>query len=372
MSIATTLFLPRDQPVHLYDAYTGAVRGTYAPYNGLDEMEAPNVVRFSNDGRIILAAGFRTDRVIHTFNADTPGRSTSMLRLGKTRHSSDGQKGLVSAVSFASVNNNSTNTLVAVGTYAPGSIYIYDLRAGLLPSGTVWNGICIAGHGKGRSRKKRRFVEKDIVLDNDNTEPINNSTSMKGVNDPNWFSNAKEVWFRSKTHGGVTQVEFAPTKEHILYSASRRSNCIISWDLRMLSDDPDYQSNPISGLGTFQTNNDTNQRIEFDLDSNGETIYVGSKDECLGIYNLSTGKLTDTIKGFGGVVNGVSHAYQQNGEFCLALATGSRTFPTEADFENEGCGYTTTVTSQSNLFLYKRKKSSNVCNNILEGSSYSS
>ena len=89
-----------DQPVHLYDAYTGAVRATYRPFNAMDEMESPTVAIFSGNGQKILAAGFRTDRTIHIFDAAVPGRDSTILHLGKTRRSSDGQKGLVSALSF--------------------------------------------------------------------------------------------------------------------------------------------------------------------------------------------------------------------------------------------------------------------------------
>jgi len=341
----------RDQPVHLYDAYSGSVRATYCPFNALDELEAPNVVRFSGDGQQILAAGFRTDRTMHIFDTARPGRSsTTVLRLGKTRRSSDGQKGLVSAITFG---GQATKQVVAAGTYAPGSIYIYDLRGGRQPTGTILNGVCVVGRGKGHSRKKRRFVDSGVASGDDN-----HRNSGEGMVDggENWFSDAKAKWFRSKAQGGVTQVEFAPTEEYILYSASRRSNCVISWDLRMLSDDPDHQSNPIRGLASYATSNDTNQRIEFDVEANGSTMYVGSQDNCVRIYDISSGKLTGIVDGLDGVANGVSHAYQRNGDDSyLAVALGSRTFPSEEDIENERFSSPPDLTP-GNLHLYKMKK----------------
>ena len=99
------------------------------------------MVHFSRDR--IFCAGFRTDRVLHIFNAAVPGRDSTVLRMGKTRHSSDGQKGLVSSLA-----STPDARYFAVGTYAPGSIYVYDDRAGNFSDHTVLNGLCVvAGAG---------------------------------------------------------------------------------------------------------------------------------------------------------------------------------------------------------------------------------
>jgi len=347
---ATCCFLAtaREQPIHLYDAYSGAVRATYSPYNRLDEMEAPNVVSFSGDGQQIVAGGFRTDRTLHIFDTALPGRtSKTILHLGKTRRSNDGQKGLVSAVSFGGGGEGSS-PIVAVGTYAPGSIYIYDLRSGQQPTGTILNGLCVVGHGVGNSRKKRRFAETTVGKDN-----ASDGINVENKDDGNWFSNAKAKWFRTKAQGGVTQLEYSPSDSYILYSSSRRSNCIISWDLRMLSGNTDHQSNPVRGLSSYATNNDTNQRIEFDIESKGKMLYVGSTDSRIMIYDLASAEHTGTLDCLDlGVVNGVTHAYQSNGASYLAVATGSRQFPTEEDIENER-DFSKAGKPAGNLLLYK-------------------
>jgi WD40 repeat protein len=134
----TLLLHFRDQPIHLFDAYTGEIRATYCPYNALDAMESPAVVSFSSDGQRVMAAGFRSDRVIHVFDTATPGRDSTCLRLGKTRRSSDGQKGHVSALTFSS-----NERVFCVGTYSPGSIYVYDERTGQQPSATILNGVVV-------------------------------------------------------------------------------------------------------------------------------------------------------------------------------------------------------------------------------------
>lgn len=296
----------------MYDAYVpDHVRASYRPYNSLDEMEAPNVVEFSKDGQQIFCAGFRTDRTIHVFETAIPGRDSTVLRLGKTRRSRDGQKGLVSALDMRD------SSMVAVGTYAPGSIYIYDLRTGQ-PSGTILEGTCVVGHGKRHCSKKRRFVAS---CENATTEMTEINSEFESGD---WFTAAKGKWFQSKAQGGVTQLQFASNQEFMLYSASRRSNAIIAWDLRMLSGLADYQSRPIRGFASYETCNDTNQRLEFDMDE--RTLYVGGQDHCVRLYDLLTGKYQNRINGLDDSANGVSRTLL-HGRSLLAVATGARRFP---------------------------------------------
>jgi len=300
----------RDQPAHLMDAYTGNIRATYRPYNALDEMESPTVVAFSSDGQKVVTAGFRTDRIIHVFDTAVPGRESIVLHLGKTRRSSDGQKGLVSAMEFAK-----DARIFCVGTYAPGSIYVYDDRMGQQPSGTVLNGLAVVGHGRNSARKKRHFAS---IQDEDGEE--------------RWLSAAKIKWFQSRAQGGVTQLLL--DRDYILYSASRRSDAIICWDLRMLSGNPHYQSNPVRGLGSYKTDSNTNQRLEFDLDETGQTLYVGGRDKCVRIYDVKSGDLNGSIDHLDDVANGLSYTYNSSlNRGLLAVATGSRRFPFEEDLD---------------------------------------
>ena len=307
--------------MHLYDAYNGRIRATYRPFNALDEMESPNVVSFSPDGQRVYAAGFRSDRMIHVFDTAIPGRDSTVLRLGKTRRSTDGQKGMVSAIAFSP---QTFNHVFCVGTYSPGSIYVYDDR---LPNavGTVLHGgVCVVGHGKGHSRKKRRFVEMD-----------EGETSEGAVG--NIFSAAKVRWFQTRAQGGVTQLSFPPSNEYMLYSASRRSNAVLCWDLRMVSGNEDYASCPIRGVSSFATNSNTNQRLEFDFDEDGRRIFVGGVDNCVRIYNVQSGKQLGLVDGLDDAANGVSYTYNAASKSgLLAVAVGARRFQDDTDDEEEG------------------------------------
>ena len=321
----------RDQPIHLIDAYTAAIRATYRPYNGMDEMESPTVVEFSPDGGRIFAAGFRTDRTLHVFRTDLPGRESDVLKLGKTRRSKDGQKGMISSVAFpqyahndAGGSNGDTSmmgnplhnpSIFAVGCYSPGSIYIYDDRMPSEdnPAGTVLHGgVCVVGHGKAFSRRKRRFasISKDGagVENNDasNTGNKEGHGAEEEEEEEDIFSAAKVKWYQSRARGGITQLTWSPAGDHILYSASRRSDAVLAWDLRMLSGDA---SRPIRGMAAYARDGDTNQRLEFCFDDYGKHMFVGSRDRCVKIYDVATAKLVNEIS-TGDVdspVNGVSY-----------------------------------------------------------------
>ena len=316
---ASILSFCSDQPIHLYDAYLGSVRASYRPCNALDELESPTVATFSPDGQRLFATGFRTDRSIHVFDIARPGRDSTVLHLGKTRRSSDGQKGLVSALA-----STTDSRVFAVGTYSPGSIYVYDDRTGQQPTGTILNGLCVVGHGRSHSRRKRRFVVEPA------TDSIDEETD--------WLSSAKIKWFLTRAQSGITQMLFASDQQYTLYSASRRSDSILSWDLRMLSANSEYQSHPIRGLASFSTKNDTNQRLEFDLDETGRRIFVGGRDQCVRIYDVQSSKLIGSIQNLDDASNGVSHAKLLQTDK-LAVATGARRFPeqNEIDESDDSC-----------------------------------
>ncbi|PAA80188.1 hypothetical protein BOX15_Mlig002182g122 [Macrostomum lignano] len=63
----------RDNPVRLWDAFTGQQRAQYAPYNHLDELQAPYSLAFSPDGSR-LYCGF--ERHLRVFDIHRPGKQS--------------------------------------------------------------------------------------------------------------------------------------------------------------------------------------------------------------------------------------------------------------------------------------------------------
>lgn len=307
-TVSDHVFPPRDHPVHLYDAYTGIIRASYRPYNALDELESPSTLCFLNGGQHLITGGFRSERMLQIFDLSRPGKDPSTtLKLGKTRRSKDGQKGLVSALSSSPVSN-----LLAVGTYSPGSIYLYDTRAETYPiAEMIVSGTCIVGHGKSHSRKR-----KHALLCKDDRS------------DGAFFSAAKVKWFQSRARGGVTQVEFSDNG-YYLYSSSRRSNAILQWDLRRIP-----ASSFCPGIASFETDNNTNQQLEFSLHK--DHIFVGGRDNCVRIYDCNASEEAVGIMDcFQDAVNGVSVA-SLGEKMLMASSSGSRHFPSESDFDTEG------------------------------------
>ena len=291
-------------------------------------MESPNVITFTPDGSRIFSSGFRTDRMIQVFDTAIPGRDATILRLGKTRRSKDGQKGICSALSFPTITNNvfgsTKSNIFAVGTYSPGSIYIYDdRRPSGDPAGTVLHGgMCIVGHGKGFTRKKRRFVDISV---NQNEEDMNDGTNVDANNqeEEDIFSMAKVNWYQSRARGGITQLQWSTGSDFFLYSASRRSDAVLAWDMRVLTGS---ESHPIRGIMSFPRESNTNQRLEFDLSEDGTKMFTASQDKTVKIFDTSKGTLIKTIEGFDDVVNGVSVKKDFNGKEILAVASGARRF----------------------------------------------
>ncbi len=290
-------------------------------------MESPNVLTFTPDGSRIFASGFQTDRRIQVFDTAVPGRDASILRLGKTRKSKDGQKGIVSSLSFPSGNNLfGNNKVFAVGTYSPGSIYIYDDRKSSGdPAGTVLHGgMCVVGHGKSFTRKKRRFV--DISNDYEDDDSHDNDE------DQNIFSMAKVNWYQSRARGGITQLQWSTGSDFFLYSSSRRSDAILAWDMRVLSGS---DSHPVRGVMSFPRESDTNQRLGFDLNDNGTRLYAGSQDKTIKIYDAQKGNLLKSIDGFDDAVNGVSYKRNGEGKEYIAASDGARRFNDDYSLEEE-------------------------------------
>jgi hypothetical protein len=62
-------------------------------------------------------------------------------------------------------------------------------------------------------------------------------------------------------------------------------------------------------------------------------LYVGGRDNCVRVYDATSGKLNTTIDCLGDAANGVSHGYL-NGRSLLAVASGSRKFLSENDFDD--------------------------------------
>ena len=304
--VNSSIFLAsaKDQPLHLFDAYTGKVRCSYRTYDAVDNLESAQSVAFTPDGERILA-GF--NRYIKMFHTNVPGREYDTMRLGKSRYSKDGQKGIVSAISYPTSSRN----IFAVGTYA-GSLYLYDDRVpSAIAADIVINGRCVVGHGKSNKaakQLKRKFFQHNEEFSEDAAISIDDL-----------MASAKKKWFEKVVNGGITQLTWSPGNDNLLFSASRRSNQIVCWDVRTKS-----------GISSFaRVAEETNQHIGFDLDD--KRLYAGSRDNTILIYDITTTECVNSIK-CADVVNGVSCF---NSYDLIACSTGDRRFSVDIHTDDE-------------------------------------
>jgi hypothetical protein len=123
----------------------------------------------------------------------------------------------------------------------------------------------------------------------------------------------------------------------------------------MLSGNPDYQSNPICGIGSFAAASETNQRIEFDVGTD-QTLYVGGVDKTVRMYDTASGKQKGSIGVFDDVCNGVSCS-SVNSSSMLAVAVGARRFPSEDNFDKDSLEASETE-SPGCLYMYSLKSAS--------------
>jgi WD40 repeat protein len=112
----------RDSPLHLWDAFSGKLRASYRAYDHSDALVAANCVTFNPLGSR-LYGGF--ERTIRGWDIENPGRECTEYSTCSTRHSADGQRGIISSLAFSIASGGE---LLAAGSFYP-SIWVYDVRA---------------------------------------------------------------------------------------------------------------------------------------------------------------------------------------------------------------------------------------------------
>ncbi|XP_040202762.1 telomerase Cajal body protein 1 [Rana temporaria] len=112
----------RDNPIHVWDAFTGKTKASYRPYNHLDELTAAHSLSFSPDGSLLFA-GF--DKMIRVFNTSRPGRD---FECRPTFHKKQGQPGIISCIAFSP-----TQDIYACGSYSK-CLGLYSYEEGIMLS----------------------------------------------------------------------------------------------------------------------------------------------------------------------------------------------------------------------------------------------
>lgn len=112
----------RDNPIHVWDAFTGKMKASYRPYNHLDELTTAHSLSFSPDGSLLFA-GF--DKMIRVFNTSRPGRD---FECRPTFHKKQGQPGIISCIAFSP-----SQDIYACGSYSK-CLGLYSYEEGIMLS----------------------------------------------------------------------------------------------------------------------------------------------------------------------------------------------------------------------------------------------
>ncbi|XP_008854012.2 telomerase Cajal body protein 1 isoform X2 [Nannospalax galili] len=96
----------RENPIHIWDAFTGELRASFRAYNHLDELTAAHSLCFSPDGSQLFCGFNRTVRV---FSTSRPGRECEVRT---TFAKKQGQSGIISCIAFSP-----SQPLYACGSY---------------------------------------------------------------------------------------------------------------------------------------------------------------------------------------------------------------------------------------------------------------
>eukprot|EP00747_Dinoflagellata_sp_TGD_P082546 gnl/TRDRNA2_/TRDRNA2_161738_c3_seq1.p1 gnl/TRDRNA2_/TRDRNA2_161738_c3~~gnl/TRDRNA2_/TRDRNA2_161738_c3_seq1.p1 ORF type:complete len:459 (-),score=56.30 gnl/TRDRNA2_/TRDRNA2_161738_c3_seq1:12-1388(-) len=144
----------QDHPIHLRDAFSGALRNTYRPYNHVDEVCHAFSLCFSFDGCQILG-GF--SQYIRVFDVQRPGRQVEDWHLSTRKGS--GQKGIIGAIAgspyrpgwYAAGSYNRNACIYAPGSKGKYAAKLSDDEHGYEMGGVtrvVWAGenLLLTGH----------------------------------------------------------------------------------------------------------------------------------------------------------------------------------------------------------------------------------
>nr|CCA23064.1 conserved hypothetical protein [Albugo laibachii Nc14] len=100
----------KDQPIHLWDAYSGQLRASFRAFDHLDELTSAMSIAFNSTADKIYA-GF--ERMIRVFDISRPSRNFESRPLAKTKKAKQGQRGLISSIHF----NPDHSKMYAAGSY---------------------------------------------------------------------------------------------------------------------------------------------------------------------------------------------------------------------------------------------------------------
>ncbi len=100
----------KDQPIHLWDMYSGISRASYRCYDQYDELESASCLSFNVYGNRVYA-GLKS--LIRCFDLTVPGRDSDAIPTSTSKKDVKGVRGIISCIQFNLQHPN----IYAAGTY---------------------------------------------------------------------------------------------------------------------------------------------------------------------------------------------------------------------------------------------------------------
>ncbi|KZT19087.1 hypothetical protein NEOLEDRAFT_1142508 [Neolentinus lepideus HHB14362 ss-1] len=229
----------RECPVRLLDASDGRLRASYKIVDHRERQVAPHSLAFNLFGNK-LYCGF--EDAIEVFDVARPGEG-SRIYTTSSKKSKDGLKGILSALAFCP-------------SYDPAS---YFAAGSLNPSSPYSSNIAIFTEGTDGTPMGFLSIDR----------------AGGGI------------------RAAVTQLQFNPTRAHILYASFRRTDCIYSWDLRGDMSSPLNIYRYGGSADSPRSSHDmTNQKLRFDVDPSGRWLSIGDQRGNVSMFDVSNSDAT--------------------------------------------------------------------------------
>lgn len=137
--------------------------------------------------------------------------------------------------------------------------------------------------------------------------------------------------------GGITGLKFIPNQENYLLSAARKCDNLKCWDVR----------NMTKPVWTVERECNTNQKIQFDISSNGKMLLSGSTSGKLHFWELGSGSVVSELKVVDAHRSATNAASLHPFAPVCASGSGQRVFPSVADSDSEETMVSTPVSDNS-------------------------
>ncbi|KAF9588367.1 hypothetical protein IFM89_008797 [Coptis chinensis] len=278
----------RDHPLHLWDAVSGQLRGTYRAYDAMDEISAAFSAAFNPSGTKLFAGYNKSVRI---FDIHRPGRDFEQY--STLQGNKEGQSGIISTIAFCPSNTG----MLAAGSYGQTTAIYSEGNMELLyvlhgqEGGVTHVQFSRDGNYLYTGGRKDPFI---LCWDIRNTVSIVYKVkSALESQEHNLYETVHPEKFRKYTRIyllymiGLSWFKTAKACSLEGSKTLKRVRFLFELSIRL-----------------YRSSESTNQRILFDIEPSGRHLGTGGQDGQIHIYDLQTGQWVTSFQAASDTVNG--------------------------------------------------------------------